>query len=88
MRDVNFDAGGQLDAAPHGTFRQNRFERGTRTVGALQRGPNLIERPPGRLAFFDLQQPIEMFLTVVRSTPHAQGRRNQPFLDVVPDRTA
>ena len=89
MRDVNFDTGGQLDAAPHGTLRQSRFERRTRTVGALQCDANLIERLPGRLQFFDLQQPIEMFLTVVmRSAPHAQRRRNQPFLHVVPDGTA
>ena len=85
IRDVDLDAGGQLEVAPHRTFRQSRLLRRRSIFGAPDGGSNLLERPAHRLKFLDLEQPIEVNLAVMRPASNAQGRRNQAFLDVVPD---
>ena len=53
---------------------------------AIQGRTDFIERAPGRLKSLDLKKTLEMRLAVVRPSPNAERRRNQPLLNVVPHR--
>jgi hypothetical protein len=87
--NVQLDTRSQLQATPDRSF--GWFDvppPAGDSLAAIERGPNLVERPPNGLQRFDLQQAIEMSLPVVRPTADAEGSGQQTFLNVVPDRSA
>ena len=82
---VQLDTRSQLQATPDRSFRRLDVPASPRhAFAAVERGANLVERPPRGLERLDLEEPIEMGLSVVRPPADAERSRQQTFLDVGP----
>jgi hypothetical protein len=65
-----------------------RTKREAAALRAVERPPNLVQRPPGFLHRFYAEELIEVLGAVMVSATDPEGRREQSFLNVVADRTA
>jgi len=95
VRQVEFDAGREFEAAPRGAFRKDRSSpiRG-RAIGlesaraGAASASDVEEREARFLLRLHLEEAPEVRVVIVAAAPDAQRRGDQAFLDVVADRAA
>jgi hypothetical protein len=83
---VHLDARRHIDPTPRRSWQRRRENRRARRRLPSEQLPDLVERATRLLERFDLQQPIEMLAAVVVAAPKAEGRRQQPLLNVITNR--
>src|SRR5262245_44075092 len=82
---MELEAWRHLNPPPRRARKRQGWTRDRHWRALSQQLPNFVERSPCFLKRLQLQEPIEMFATVVIAPAHAKRRRQQAFLDVVAD---